>query len=288
MTSARGLINDTQTPNLNIVQDIQQKSLEYEKQISDIKDDEDNKSVTSYKTEQLIQVNSQKFTAKYLAENYPNNLYETYDYDVNTDGIKDKIFSSKNDENNTYQGNDLIVYLRNPDKLYRLSLETTNYTDETGWFLTDIYPRKNHSGFILKIHYSPRGNSNQLYYFDKINNEWILSKYVSDGTLITGEDYYCVENNNLNLSEFDYGESSSYYEKQFKEECPPLPTNYQVSAEKAEILDEDFESKSPPNYYIKGDSIKAFDQNEDWVEVAYKNGTKFGWIDKRGLSPVLD
>ncbi|WP_356652511.1 GW dipeptide domain-containing protein [Psychrobacter sp. APC 3350] len=34
--------------------------------------------------------------------------------------------------------------------------------------------------------------------------------------------------------------------------------------------------------------IEAFDQNEDWVKVSYKNGTKFGWIDKRDLNPVAD
>ena len=276
-------VNDTQTLILNVVHDIQLNSFENEKQISNIKD---NESASSNKTEQTIQVNNQKFTAKYLAENYPNNLYEIYDYDVNTDGIKDKIFSSKNDENNTYQGDDLIVYLRNPDKLYRLSLETTNYTDETGWFLTDIYPRENHSGFILKTHYSPRGNSNQFYYFDKIDNEWMLSKYVSEGTLITGEDYYCVENNNFNLSEFEYGESANFTEKQFQEKCSPLPLEYRVIVEKAEILTDNFESRSPPNYYIKGDTIEAFDQNEDWVKVAYKNGTKFGWVAKRNLKSI--
>ena len=108
------LINDTQTPILNAVHDIQPNSFEKNKKISYIKN---NESVSFDKTEQLVQANNQKFTAKYLAGNYPNNLYETYDYDVNTDGIKDKIFSSKNDENNTYQGDDLIVYLRNPDKL---------------------------------------------------------------------------------------------------------------------------------------------------------------------------
>ena len=66
------------------------------------------------------------------------------------------------------------------------------------------------------------------------------------------------------------------------------PTTYQVIVDKAEILNESFESRSPPNYYIKGDSFDAFDQNEDWVQVSYKNGAKFGWIDKRDLKPASD
>ena len=55
------LINDTQTPFLNLVHDIQPNSFENERQISDNKDNKDNKDISSNKTEQLIQVNSQKF-----------------------------------------------------------------------------------------------------------------------------------------------------------------------------------------------------------------------------------
>ncbi|MBF0658425.1 hypothetical protein IPZ60_06705 [Psychrobacter sp. NG25] len=220
---------------------------------------------------------------------YDENTHKIFTFDVNADGIDDKVISSINDENNnTYQGDDLIVYLKNTDGLYRLSLETTNFTDEVGWFLYDIYPSANHSGFILKIIYSPRGRSNQYFYFSQKNKDWRIEKYISEGALITGEDYYCIENNNVALSEFEYAKSATYSENQFQNLCPPPPTKYVIKTDQAEILDEKFESRSKPNYYIKGDLIEAFDQNEDWVKVSYKNGTKFGWIDKRDLSPVAD
>lgn len=74
-------------------------------------------------------------------------------------------------------------------------------------------------------------------------------------------------------------------EKDIPNKCPPPPISYVLKAEQAKILNEKFESRSTPNYYIKGDLIEAFDQNEDWVKVSYKNGTKFGWIDKRELVP---
>lgn len=32
-------------------------------------------------------------------------------------------------------------------------------------------------------------------YFEKVDNEFVITKYVSDGTLINGEDYYCIEKN---------------------------------------------------------------------------------------------
>lgn len=68
----------------------------------------------------------------------------------------------------------------------------------------------------------------------------------------------------------------------------PLPIEYVVKVDQAEILDENFESRLPSNYYIKGDAVEAFNQNEDWVKVSYRNSTKFGWIDKRDLTPFSD
>lgn len=217
--------------------------------------------------------------------------FEIFTFDVNADGMDDLIISRINDASNDlnlHQGDELFVLIGDKNGKYKLSLNTSNYTDDGGWFFYDIYPRTNRSGFILKNYFSNRGNANRSYYFNRIDNKWIISKYVSDGTLITGEDYYCVENNKLALSEFKYGKSSNYSQAQFKEKCPPLPIKYHVKTDRAEILSKSFKSMSPPNYYIKGDSIEAFDQNEDWVKVSYKNGTKFGWIDKRNLSPVLN
>lgn len=283
------LNNDSQNSIPEVVQDVKPSNFEDKKQISDI---EDNESILSNKTVQLAQVNSQKFTANYLKENYPDNLYEIYDYDVNADSVKDKIFSTKNDERNTYQGNDLIVYLGQTDGVYKLSLKTTNFTDETGWFLTDIYPFSNQFGFILKTSYSPHGHSNRYFYFSNNNNNWKITKYISDGALNTGEEYYCIEDKNFNLKEStdlrDFSFDNITNNEEILEYCPLPPIEYIVKAGKAEILNEKFDSRSPPNYYVKGDTFEAFDQNEDWVKVSYKNGTKFGWIDKRNLKPISD
>ena len=219
---------------------------------------------------------------------YDENSHKIFTFDVNADDVDDLVISRINDHNNAYQGNELYVLTGDKSGKYTLSLDTSNYTDETGWFFADIYPRKNHSGFILKIIYSPRGRSNQYFYFSQKNKDWRIEKYVSEGTLITGKDYYCIENNNVTLSEFEYAKSATYSESQFQSLCPPPPTKYVFKTDQAEILNEEFKSRSKPNYYIKGDLIEAFDQNEDWVKVSYKNSTKFGWIDKRDLSPVAD
>lgn len=122
-------------------------------------------------------------------------------------------------------------------------------------------------------------------YFEKVDNEFVITKYVSDGTLINGEDYSCIEKDKFTLSQSEYGKSSSYSNEQFKCIGSPPTTSQEITVSKAEVLSEDFESRLPPNYYIKGNLVKAFDQNEDWVKVSYKNSTNFGWIDKRELVP---
>ncbi len=228
----------------------------------------------------------QSFTATELTQMYDNELYEFYNYDVNADSIKDKIITHQNDEKNFHQGSDLYVYLGSKNNHYKLSLKSDNFTDETGWFLNGIIPRNNRLGFILTNFYSPRGHSEQSFYFGQQDDEWILRKYVSEGTLISGEEYYCVENQISSLSNRSYGKSREYSESEFVKYCPPLATSYQVTVNKAEILDQNFDPQVPSNYYIKDDVIKVFSQNEDWVEVSYKNNTKRGWVDKRSLQAL--
>lgn len=107
-----------------------------------------------------------------------------------------------------------------------------------------------------------------------------------DGYTEQDHDYYCTDNTMTTVSEYTQSIGASFSnDEELLQNCPLLPIKYVVKTEQAEILNEDFESRSPPNYYIKGDLVKAFDQNEDWVKVSYKNGTKFGWIDKRELVP---
>ena len=222
-------------------------------------------------------------TSAKLSEMYVSDLYQFYNFDVNADGIKDKIITHQNNEKNFHQGSDLFVYLGNKNNRYKLSLKADNYTDEAGWFLYGIVPRANFSGFILTTYFATRGHSEQSFYFAQQDEKWVLQKYVSEGTLNTGENYYCVENQTSSLSNRTYGKSSEFSNSEFMKYCSPLATNYKVIANKAEILDQNFDPQLPSNYYIKGDIIEVFSQNEDWIEVSYKNDTKRGWVDKRNV-----
>ena len=101
--------------------------------------------------------------------------------------------------------------------------------------------------------------------------------------------YYCIDNRITMVSKYQHSTNASFNDdEELLQHCPPLPNKYIVTTEKADILDEDFKPRAKPNYYIKGDLIEAISQNEDWIKVSYKNGAKFGWIDKNNLRPIED
>ena len=242
-------------------------------------------SLKSAKQENKVK-KQQQFTSKELAQTYDSNLYQFYNFDVNADGIKDKVITHKNDKDNVPQGDDLLVYLGTSDSKYKLSLETTNFTDEAGWFLNDITPRSDYSGFILTTYFADRGHSEQSFYFGLQNDKWLMTKYVSAGTLITGVGYYCIENRSSDISNVSYGQSSGYSEAAFEKKCPPLASRYKVTANKAEILDQNFNPQTPSNFYVKDDVTEAVAQNEDWIKVSYKQDSKYGWVDKGALNAL--
>lgn len=238
---------------------------------------------------EYIKEEPKSFSIKDIEEKYEENTHKIFTFDVNADGISDIVVSNINNDKNLYQGDDLLVYLGLSDDRYVLSLDSTNYTEDGGFFFNIISPRSNSAGFILSTHFSSKGYPFIDYYFVLDNNKWMIKKEIVKGYF--GDDqFYCRYSKNYKVSRSNslpHTLETQISEKDIPNKCPP-PINYVVKAEQAKILNEKFESRSPPNYYIKGDLIEAFDQNEDWVKISYKNGTKFGWIDKRNLVPVSD
>ncbi|WP_201504219.1 GW dipeptide domain-containing protein [Psychrobacter aestuarii] len=239
---------------------------------------------------EYIKKDLKSFSVKDIEEKYEENKYKIFPFDVNADGISDIIVSNINDDDNLYQGDDLIVYLGLSSDRYLLSLDSTNYTEDGGFLFNNISPRSSNAGFILSTHFSSKGYPFIDYYFVLENNKWMIKKEIVKGYLDDNQ-FYCRYSKNYNVSRSNLLPDileNQVSEKDILNKCLPPPINYIVKIEKAEILNENFESRSPPNYYIKGDSIEAVSQNEDWVQVSYKNGTKFGWIDKHDLKPVSE
>ncbi|MBH0064741.1 MULTISPECIES: hypothetical protein [Psychrobacter] len=223
-----------------------------------------------------------------IKKDLPKDQFEIFTFDVNADDIDDLVVSRINDDNDFFQGNELYVLTRDKSGKYTLSLSTQSYTTETGWSLSNILPRRDHSGFIISTQYST-GRSEYTFYYTFENGKWYIANASTEGSIATGEEYYCIDHNKSSIDNFITLIGSYPTEAdELVRNCPLPPTKYTVKTDQAEILNEKFKSRSKPNYYIKGDLIEAVDQNEDWVKVAYKEGTKFGWIDKRDLSPISD
>lgn len=223
-----------------------------------------------------------------IKKDLPEVQFEIFTFDVNADDIDDLVISRINDDNNLFQGDELYVLTGDKSNRYTLSLSTQSYTTETGWSLSSILPRRDYSGFIIDTQYST-GRSENTFYYTFEDGKWYISNASTEGSIPTGEEYYCIDYNKSSVDDYNYTLSASYpTDAELFRNCPLPPTKYTVKTDQAEILNEKFKSRSKPNYYIKGNSIEAFDQNEDWVKVAYKEGTKFGWIDKRDLSPISD
>lgn len=226
---------------------------------------------------------------KDIAERYEEDKYKIYSFDVNADSIKDKVITHINRVSSSgsgYQGDDLIVYLGLPTDEYVLSLNSINYTEDGLYYFSGLSPRTDNTGFILSTYFGSRGYPYKDYYFALNNDEWKIVEVIVKGRLGKNE-FYCQHPVNYNVSSPTAPMEAlevKHSEKDIISLCPMPPTNYIVTSDKAEILTEDFKHRNPPNYYIKNDSVKAIDQNEDWVRVSYKNSTKSGWISKEDVA----
>ncbi|MBE0405456.1 SH3-like domain-containing protein [Psychrobacter sp. FME5] len=240
---------------------------------------------------EYIKEDPKSFSFTDIVEKHEKKTHKIFTFDINGDGIDDKVITHINKLNSSgsgYQGNDLVVYLGVPNDKYMLSLNSINYTEDGLFYFSSLSPRTNSTGFILSTYFGSRGYPYKDYYFTLDNDEWKIAKVIVKGYMGNNA-FYCEHLTDYNVSSptaepEDLEVQNS--ENDILGQCPSPPTKYTVISEKAEILTEDFESRSSPNYYIKGDSIEAVNQNEDWVQVSYKNGTKFGWIDKRDLTPI--
>lgn len=114
-------------------------------------------------------------------------------FDLNKDGIADKIISSK-----SYAGNDLLIFLGNRNNSYKFVLKTTNFSADGGNQISDI--KQTNDGFEIITRFPDRGNSQSNYYVIYSNDSFILKKIVDE--YYSWQDKYtenCVRNINFDL-----------------------------------------------------------------------------------------
>lgn len=125
---------------------------------------------------------------------YTNNTdYFIKTFDVNKDGIKDKIVS-----HNRYLGDELLLFLGDKGSNYNLALKSTNFSEDGGDQITDIKETK--EGFEIITQFPDRGYLQNTYFVSGINNKLILKKIQSESE--SWQDGYtekCSQNINVDL-----------------------------------------------------------------------------------------
>jgi len=144
-----------------------------------------NDRVEANNTEKIQTINLNQYT------NNTNYFIKTFD--VNKDGIKDKIVS-----HNRYLGDELLLFLGDKDSNYNLAIKSTNFSEDGGNQITDIKETK--EGFEIITQFPDRGYLQNTYFVSGINNKLILKKIQSESE--SWQDGYtekCSKNINVDL-----------------------------------------------------------------------------------------
>ncbi len=144
-----------------------------------------NDRVQANNTEKVQTINLNQYT------NNTNYLIKTFD--VNKDGIKDKIVS-----HNRYLGDELLLFLGDKGSNYNLALKSTNFSEDGGNQITDIKETK--EGFEIITQFPDRGYLQNTYFVSGINNKLILKKIQSESeSWQNGYTEKCSQNINVDL-----------------------------------------------------------------------------------------
>lgn len=141
-----------------------------------------------------VQANNTEKVQTINLNQYTNNTnYFIKTFDVNKDGIKDKIVS-----HNRYLGDELLLFLGDKIGNYNLALKSTNFSEDGGNQITDIKETK--EGFEIITQFPDRGYLQNTYWVSGINNKFILKKIQSESE--SWQDGYmekCSQNINVDL-----------------------------------------------------------------------------------------
>ncbi len=137
--------------------------------------------------------NTEKVQTIHLNQYTNNTNYFIKTFDVNKDGIKDKIVN-----HNRYLGDELLLFLGNKDGNYNWALKSTNFSEDGGNQISDIKETK--EGFEIITQFPDRGYLQHTYWVSGINNKFILKKIQSESeSWQNGYTEKCSQNINVDL-----------------------------------------------------------------------------------------
>lgn len=254
----------------------------------------DNKSIrlseSSIKETPVIKKESLQESKLTQYQNNPAYFIKTFD--VNKDGIPDKIVSNK-----AYQGEDLFVFLGNKSGNYDLKLETTNFSEDGGNIIKDITPNINDKGFTVKTYFPDRGFYEKEFNIIPENNTWILKNTIYKTMSDMSENavkYICDVSQNINITKSGWSEKLNSIPEESDRSKKCRTEKISGSVKQYIIHDPDGytnlrKEKNTSSQIIQkinsGENIDVFDNSSDWYLIKTKEGNK-GYVHKSRIKSV--
>ncbi|SNV32213.1 SH3 domain protein [Chryseobacterium taklimakanense] len=216
-----------------------------------------------------------------------NNNFFIKTFDVNKDGVLDKIVSNKPYQENT----DLFVFYGNKENDYQLVLETINFSEDGGNIIESIYPITNEKGFMVKTYFPDRGYYEKEYYIIPQNNNWILRNIIYKTMSDVSENavkYICDVKQNIDITKSNWSDKINEIpeENERNKKCRienNSNENKQYFIQDSDgytNLRKDKTSTSEILQKIKsGEHIEVLDNTGDWFLIKTKEG-KEGYVHK--------
>ncbi|WP_294333463.1 SH3 domain-containing protein [uncultured Chryseobacterium sp.] len=218
-------------------------------------------------------------------ETYVNNKsFFIRTFDINKDGILDKIAS-----NVAYEGEDLFVFYGNKAGGYDEVLETRNFSEDGGNIIKDVYEIKGEKGFMVKTYFPDRGYYEKEFYIIPENNTWILKNIIYKTMSDMSENavkYICDVSQNIDITKSGWSEKLQPIPEEDERNKKCRTENINNAAKQYFIQDPDGytnvrSGKSTSSEIIQkvksGEQVEVLNDNGDWFVIKTKEG-KQGYV----------
>ncbi|WP_312077198.1 SH3 domain-containing protein [Chryseobacterium sp.] len=218
-----------------------------------------------------------------------NEKFTVNSFDIDKDGIPDKIVSSK-----PYEGSDLFVFLGSKNGDYKLNLETTNFSEDGGNVVRNIAPNSSGKGLIITTYFPDRGFYEKEITLAPENNSWFLKKIIyktmSDNTQ-NAVKYICEVSQNIDITKSGWSSkinnmpAESERNKKCRTETQTLSSSkyYIQDSDGYTNLRKENNAKSPVLEKVKsGESVTVLKNTGDWFYIETFAGNK-GFVHKSRL-----
>ncbi len=218
-------------------------------------------------------------------ENNKNYFIKTFD--VDKDGIADKIVSSV-----AYRGEDLFVFLGNKKGTYDLSLETINFSEDGGNIIKMISEIPGNKGLKITTYFPDRGFYEKEYSIVPDGNSWILKniiyKTISDASE-NAVKYICEVSQNIDITKSGWSEKLNPIpaEADRSKKCRTEPVDH-LKIRQYQIQDPDGftnlrkaqNTSSPVLQKINsGENVEVLNRSGDWFLIKTSTGNR-GYVHK--------